>query len=154
MSTSEEVSDIDPSKQTSRGSVAVLATITILFVAWILSNYDRNIHPLSYVTTIATWLIANLSMFRVTLIVGLGGSLLSIPVVRRRSHYAPVPAKPSIPHFASQPADTHPMLMIPRPSRDPKFIVRKTKNRGRISRNREGQRLPATPPYKEESNLD
>ncbi|HZY46224.1 MAG TPA: hypothetical protein VFE96_00360 [Candidatus Bathyarchaeia archaeon] len=36
----------------------------------------------------------------------------------------------------------HPLMTTLRPSRDSKFVVRKTRNRGRISRNRMGERLP------------
>ena len=35
----------------------------------------------------------------------------------------------------------HPLMMTQRPARDTKFVIRKTRNRGRISRNRMGERL-------------
>jgi len=35
----------------------------------------------------------------------------------------------------------HPLMMTQRPARDAKFVIRKTRNRGRISRNRMGERL-------------
>jgi hypothetical protein len=154
MSPNTSDAKLEPSKKSSRRLEAVLATITILFATWILTNYTRNVHPRSYATTVATWMIANLSMFRVTLIIGLGGSLLSIPIMRRRSHSERVPTKPDKPLYLNQPTNIHPLLLIPRPSRDPKFIIKKTKKRGRISRNRAGQRLPADPPDRDESDLN
>lgn len=36
----------------------------------------------------------------------------------------------------------HALMMTPRPARDTKFVVRKTRNPGRISRDRMGERLP------------
>jgi hypothetical protein len=36
----------------------------------------------------------------------------------------------------------HPLMMTQRPARDTKFVIRKTRNRGKISRNRMGERLP------------
>jgi len=36
----------------------------------------------------------------------------------------------------------HPLMRTQRPSRDSKFVIRKTRNPGRISRNRMGERLP------------
>jgi hypothetical protein len=154
MSMNKSVTKLEPSKRSSHGSEAVLATITILFATLILANKARSIQLLSYATTLVTWMIANLSMIRVPLIIGLGGSLLSIPLIRRRSRSEPVPTKPDKPRYPSQLADIHPLLLIPRPSRDPKFIIKKTKKRGRISRNRAGQRLPANPLDKDESDLD
>jgi len=154
MSTNKSRREVESSKRSSHRSQAVLATTAILFATWILTNYNRGIHPLGYVTTVAAWIIANLSMFRVTIIVGLGGSLLSIPIMRRKRYSEPIPMKPAKTHYSNQPMGVHPLLWTLRPSRDPKFIIRKTKKRGHISRNRGGQRLPTDPLDKDEIDLD
>lgn len=89
------------------------------------------------------------SLVRITLIVTFGGFISSIPILRglsRKDKTPQVKVQP-IPQYHSPQA--HALFMTSRPARDTSFVIRKTKHRGRISRNREGERLP--PSYQEES---
>src|SRR5881397_1634618 len=78
------------------------------------------------------------------LIACFGGSLISIPLLRRRNQKRRVPNTTLITSAAGRVVRVHPLMMTSRPSRDSSFVIRKTKNGGRISRNRAGERLPAT----------
>lgn len=123
----------------SRPATMFLGTVIILLSAWILGGLTHHPYLQNFTNSIFS---SGLSVLRVTLIVGFGGTLLSVPLfarrVRRRENRHTVSSPPMI---NSQPT-VHPLMMTPRPARDSSFIVRKTSKRGRISRNRAGQRLP------------
>ena len=74
---------------------------------------------------------------------GLMGLLATVFVQRRRrvKKNNPRPLKMTPVSFSPK-KDVHPLMMTPRPARDTNFVIRKTRNRGRISRNRMGERLP------------
>jgi hypothetical protein len=74
---------------------------------------------------------------------GLTGLLASLLIQsRRRSRRTKAgPLKMTQLSFG-QGKPVHPLMMTPRPSRDTKFVIRKTRKPGRISRNRMGERLP------------
>src|SRR4029077_10262677 len=133
----------NPVKKKSHTARTVFAVTLLLLAGGVLGSLLRNLNFAIYAIEMIRLLRSNLSLFRVTLIVGFGGSLLSIPLLRRRGRDQVVPAYPvEIPKPRPNEA-VHPLLMIQRPSRDTKFVIRKTKKRGNISRNRGGERLPA-----------
>jgi hypothetical protein len=74
---------------------------------------------------------------------GLTGLLTSLFLQgRRRSRKTKTSQLKMTPMTFGSAKPLHPLMMTPRPSRDTKFVIRKTRNRGRISRNRMGERLP------------
>jgi hypothetical protein len=81
------------------------------------------------------------SALPLTLVGVLGGTLVSIPFLRRRGRRR-TPQETNLPFVGHNRAKVHPLMLTPRPSRDPNFLIRKTKRKGRISRNRSGERLP------------
>jgi hypothetical protein len=130
-------------KKESHTARTGFAIALFLLVGGVLGSLLRNLNFATYATDMIQWLRSNLSVFRVTLIVGFGGSLFSIPFIRRRGRDQEVPANPVKIQKLSPNKGVHPLLMIQRPSRDTKFVIRKTRKKGRISRNRGGERLPA-----------
>jgi hypothetical protein len=137
-------SESDSVQKSSRRSESILVTILFLFASWILVSFVHSLSIIGYADTVVAWIRSNVSMFRVTLIVGFRGSLLSIPFLRRQGHSREVLVRPVESHPVNVETRVHPLLLVPRPSRDSRFVIRKTKKRGRISRNRAGERLPPT----------
>jgi hypothetical protein len=123
---------------------ALLLVIIVLLSAWIAIAYYHLAYLQGYITGIIT---PNGSLLRVTLIAAFGGFILSIPIFRsllRKDKPSRVEVQPMHQHRSPR---VHPLFMTSRPARDANFVIRKTKNRGRISRNRDGERLP--PSYQE-----
>jgi hypothetical protein len=116
----------------SLGIVAVLA-------GWFAVTY---LHVLKLQEYIANFIPPNGSILRIPLIAAFGGMVLSIPILRhlsRKDKTSQVKSQPIPQHIGS---GVHPLFLTSRPARDTNFVIRKTKNRGRISRNRAGERLP------------
>ncbi len=133
-------------KKSGRSTVAVFSVaLTLVAGALVLWRF-HDLGFIRYATAAMVWLQSNLSVLKVTLIVGFGGSLLSIPLVRKRGRGQNVSQSASQPSIVSQPIKVHPLMLTPRPSRDSQFVIRKTKKRGRIARNRDGERLPSQIP--------
>jgi hypothetical protein len=115
--------------------------IIVLLSAWIAIAYFHVAYLQRYIIDSIT---PNGSILPGTLIAALGGFTLSISIFRslsRKNKASQVKVQPI--HQHRSPRD-HPLFMTPRPARDTNFVIRKTKNRGRISRNRAGERLPPT----------
>jgi len=113
--------------------------IIVLVSAWSVVAYFHVAFLQEYVTNIIK---PADSLLRIALIVTFGGFISSIPILRslsRKDKTPQVKVQP-IPQYRSQ--QVHPLFMTSRPARDASFVIRKTKNRGRISRNRAGERLP------------
>jgi len=140
MSKAENVEHSD-SVRPRRKSLFFFCTFIFLIAAGVAVEY---VHSVSFQNLLINFLQAQTSMFRVTLIACFGGSLMSIPLLRRRNQKRRVPNTTLITSAAGKVVRVHPLMMTSRPSRDSSFVIRKTKNRGRISRNRAGERLPAT----------
>jgi hypothetical protein len=141
--TKEDRSVSNSAKKASHTPRTVFAVTLFLLAGGVLGSLLRNLNFATYATDMIQWLRSNLSIFRVTLIVGFGGSLFSIPFILRRGRDQEVPANPVEISKPSPNKRVHPLLMTQRPSRDTKFVIRKTRKRGKISRNRGGERLPA-----------
>ena len=74
---------------------------------------------------------------------GLMGLLASLALQKRRRSRRTRTASPRMRQMTFETGKpAHPLMMTPRPARDKNFIIKKTRNRGRISRNRMGERLP------------
>lgn len=140
--TSESPGNI-PTSTHSKSLIIILGTLGILFSGWIVLGYTHYSYLQGYVSNIIS---ASLSTIRLALIVCFGGTLLSIPFLARRPHRRQGPKPPSLPLSLQRSTRVHPLMLTPRPARDSSFVIRKTTNRGRISRNRNGERLPPSNP--------
>ena len=129
-----------------RVTLLLLFTIVIALSGWAVVEYLHNVYLQAYVTAFVK---SNSSVLRVAgvgLLAGLAGSVASIPILRsgrpkrtQQAHPGPTSTAQSTFGLRKQ---IHLLMMTPRPARDSSFIIRKTKNRGRIARNRDGERLP------------
>jgi hypothetical protein len=119
-----------------------LFALAIIFSSWTLLKPFRFTSLQGY---IHEGIQFSLSNFQIEIaLAGLTGLLASLFLQgrRRRSRKTKVsPLKMTRMSFGTgKPA--HPLMMIQRPARDTKFVIRKTRKPGRISRNRMGERLP------------
>ncbi len=146
MSNTDTVNDTD-SRKTRRNAKLVgivFLGIMVILSAWFAVSYFHIAYLQRYIVDTIN---PNGSILRVMLIATLGGFILSVPILRslsRREKTSQVKVQP-VPEFRSP--RVHPLFTTSRPSRDTNFVIRKTRNRGRISRNRAGERLP--PSYQE-----
>src|SRR6266849_7786067 len=141
--------NIPATSQRSRTRV-VIKTITftlsvslILLSGWTLAKY---LHFASLQGFIAEGIKLSLSTFQIEIaLAGLTGLLGSLLIQsRRRSRKARAsPLKMTQLTFGTT-KPVHPLMMTQRPARDTRFVIRKTRKPGRISRNRMGERLPPT----------
>ena len=146
MSNSDTMNDTGSRK--TRGNTKLVGTvflgIMVILSAWFAVAYFHIAYLERYIVDSIN---PNGSILRVTLIATLGGFILSVPILRslsRREKTSQVRVQP-IPQIRSP--RVHPLFTTSRPARDTNFVIRKTRNRGRISRNRAGERLP--PSYQE-----
>ena len=131
-----------------RGNKAIAKTIayTILFSGVILSGWTvlRFFRFSSLQGLITESAQLGISSVQIELgVAGLMGLLASLALQKRRRSRRTRTASlrtRQMTFETGKPA--HPLMMIPRPARDKKFVIKKTRNPGRISRNRMGERLP------------
>jgi hypothetical protein len=146
MSNTDTMNDTD-SRKTRRNAKLVgivFLGIMVILSAWFAVSYFHIAYLQRYIVDTIN---PNGSILRVMLIATLGGFILSVPILRslsRREKTSQVKVQP-VPEFRSP--RVHPLFTTSRPSRDTNFVIRKTRNRGRISRNRAGERIP--PSYQE-----
>ncbi len=146
MSNTDTTNDTD-SRKTRRNAKLVgivFLGIIVILSAWFAVSYFHIAYLQRYIVDTIN---PNGSILRVMLIATLGGFILSVPILRsfsRREKTSQVKVQP-VPEFRSP--RVHPLFTTSRPSRDTNFVIRKTRNRGRISRNRAGERIP--PSYQE-----
>jgi hypothetical protein len=130
------------------GTTAVVkAFLIILFVSVVLLSSWTLLKPLlsaSLQGYIKEGIKLSVSNFQIEIaLAGLTGLLTSLFLQgRRRSRKAKGNQLKMTPMTFGNPKPLHPLMMTQRPSRDSKFVIRKTRNPGRISRNRMGERLP------------
>lgn len=124
--------------------LAILSLVIGLVVTLTLLHPGTTSSLISLATNVSSRIQSSLSLFRFTLIVGFGGSLISISLIRKRGRDHSRSTE-NVKVIAVR-HNVHPLMLTPRPSRDSSFVFRKTKNRGRLSRNREGERLPPSRP--------
>ncbi len=123
---------------------ALLITFSLSTVAlsgWTLLKYLRPGSLQGYVQEGIKLSLSNLQIE--IALAGLTGLVASIFLQRRRRSRKTIATQPRmIPMSFGNENPVHPLMMTQRPARDTKFVIRKTRNRGRISRNRMGERLP------------
>jgi hypothetical protein len=127
---------------------AVVKTLLLtLFVSAVLFSSWTLLKPLlsaSLQGYIQEGIKLSVSNFQIEIaIAGLTGLLTSLFLQsRRRSGKTKASQLKMTPMTFGTAKPLHPLMMTQRPSRDSKFVIRKTRNPGRISRNRMGERLP------------
>jgi len=126
---------------------AIVKTLTltlfvsaVLFSGWTLLKY---IHYASVPGYIQAGIKLSVSNFQIEIaIAGLTGLLTTLFLQgRRRSRKNKASRLKMTPMTFGSARPLHPLMMTQRPARDTSFVIRKTRNRGRISRNRMGERL-------------
>jgi hypothetical protein len=105
---------------------------------WAFLKYEGASHTQ---TILSSFLKSGPPALPLILVGVLGGTLVSIPFLRRRGQKR-TPQMINASLVVRNNAKVHPLMLTPRPSRDPNFVIKKTKRKGRISRNRSGERLP------------
>jgi len=118
-----------------------LLVSAVLFSSWTLLKYFHNASLQGH---IQEGIELSLSNFQIEIaLAGLTGLLASLFLQgRRRSRKAKASPLKMTPMSFGTKKPVHPLMMTQRPARDAKFVIRKTRNPGRISRNRMGERLP------------
>jgi hypothetical protein len=136
------------SRETRSARTAVVKTVVltlfisaILFAGWTLLKYLHYASLLGYLQAGIKLSISN-TQIEIAL-AGLTGLLTSLFIGgRRRTRKTKARQLKMTPMSFGSGEPAHPLMMTQRPARDTKFVIRKTRNRGRISRNRMGERLP------------
>lgn len=85
---------------------------------------------------------SNTSVLRAAAAGGLAGLMALVIFHRKRNLRKAPPLVRSRRMVFEKQENVHPLFLTPRPSRDTKFVFRKTRKRGRIHRNRAGEKLP------------
>jgi hypothetical protein len=118
-----------------------LFVLAVIFSSWTLLKSFRFASLQGY---IHEGIQLSLSNFQIEIaLAGLTGLLASLFLQgRRRSRKAKASPLKMTPMSFGTGKPVHPLMMIQRPARDTKFVIRKTRKPGRISRNRMGERLP------------
>ncbi len=113
----------------------------ILFSGWTLLKYLHYASVPGYIQAGIKLSITNLQVE--IAMAGLTGLLTTLFLQgRRRSRKNKASRLKMTPMTFGSARPPHPLMMTQRPSRDASFVIRKTRNSGRISRNRMGERLP------------
>jgi hypothetical protein len=137
-----------PRETTQARTSAVIKTMAITifvsalaFSGWTLLKYFR---PGSLQGYIQEGIRFSPSNFQIEIaLAGLTGLTTSLLLQRRRrSRKANAKQLRMIPMSFGNEKPVHPLMMTQRPARDTKFVIRKTRKPGKISRNRLGERLP------------
>ncbi len=148
---SEKVSEEPNRMRTPRHTktVMLLEFVVVTFLSgWIVLEYLHNVFLQDYVRTTID---SNASILQFAVPIGLTVILSSLYLQRKRSaHEAQAALKREeilrkinfIPVTRPTQQVPHQVFAIPRPARDTKFRIQKTRSRGKISRNRAGQRIP------------
>ena len=121
--------------------VLTLFVSAVLFSIWTLLKYLRYAPLQGYIREGIQLSLSNIQIE--IALAGLTGLLASLVLQRRRrSRKAKASPLKMTPMSFGTGKPVHPLMMTQRPARDTKFVIRKTRNPGRISRNRMGERLP------------
>jgi len=143
-----EKTETNPGGARSARTPAVVKTLVltffvsaVLFSSWTLLKY---LHYAPLQGYIQEGIQLSLSNIQIEIaLAGLTGLLASLVLQRRRrSRKARASPLKMTPMSFGTGKPVHPLMMTQRPARDTKFVIRKTRNPGRISRNRMGERLP------------
>lgn len=123
-------------------AVVLLAFTTFGFlVGWVIVEYLHNVYLQQY---LSITIRSPGSVLRAALPLGILSVAVSV-ILRARGNrrLRPTPdGSVLLPRSTVQPTVSHPLFLFERPARDSKFVVRRTRASGRISRIREAERLP------------
>lgn len=140
--------DPGPTRTNRTPRVIKTVTLTLLLSALLYSGWRLLRYPyyLLISESVQRAVEINLSTVQIgiasAVLTGLAGSLLLTRRLSRPSKNAQASPLKMTPIIFGTAKVVHPLLMTQRPARDTKFVIRKTQNPGRISRNRMGERLP------------
>jgi len=117
-----------------------LLVSALLFSSWTLLKY---FHYASLQGHIQEGIELSLSNFQIEIaLAGLTGLLASLFLQgRRRSRKAKASPLKMTPMSFGTKKPVHPLMLTQRPARDAKFLIRKTRNPGRISRKSNGREI-------------
>ncbi len=130
----------------TKGSGSVKGLIVLLFVYVLLLSGGLGIVHIPGVAlplVVRNAIESNTSVLRAAAAGGLAG-LMSLVIFRKRNVRKAPPLIRSRPMVFEKQENVHPLFLTPRPSRDTRFVIRKTRKRGRIHRNRAGEKIPHT----------
>ena len=142
------MAEIDPgATRPARMPSVVKALLLTIFVSAMLFSSWTLLKPLlsaSLQGYVKDGIKLSLSNLQIEIaIAGLTGLLTTLFLQgRRRSRKTKASRLKMTPMTFGNARPLHPLMMTQRPARDAKFVIRKTRNPGRVSRNRMGERLP------------
>src|SRR6266571_7232367 len=142
------MAEIDPgTTRPARMPSVVKALLLTIFVSAMLFSSWTLLKPLlsaSLQGYVKDGIKLSVSNFQIEMaLAGLAGLTTSLFLQRRRrSRKANAKRPRMVPMSFGNEKPVHPLMMTQRPARDAKFVIRKTRNHGRVSRNRMGERLP------------
>ncbi len=141
--------DQSQGKNSARGSRFVNGLIVLLSAYVLLLSGSLGIvrlHNTALPLIVRSAIESHTSFLQAAVAGGLAG-LVSLVVFQRKRDVrkAPPAAIRSRPMFFEEPEIVHPLFQTPRPSRDKRFIIRKTRKRGKMHRNRGGEKIPLAP---------
>ncbi len=142
------MAEIDPgTTRPARMPSVVKALLLTIFVSAMLFSSWTLLKPLlsaSLQGYVKDGIKLSLSNLQIEIaIAGLTGLLTTLFLQgRRRSRKTKASRLKMTPMTFGNARPLHPLMMTQRPARDAKFVIRKTRNPGRVSRNRMGERLP------------
>ncbi len=130
-----------------RADGVVLLAFTILgfLVGWVVVEYLHNVYLQEYLSSIIR---SYGSLLRVALPSGVFLAAVAVFLRGRRNGrlQATLGRSQLLPMTGAEPKVSHPLFLFERPARDSKFVVRRTRVPGRISRIRAAERLPPGEP--------
>ena len=141
------MAEIDPgtTRPARMPSVVKALLLTIFVSAMLFSSWTllKTLLSASLQGYLQEGIKLSFSNFQIEIaLTGLTGLLTSLFLQgRRRSRKTKASRLKMTPMTFGSGKPAHPLMMTQRPARDTKFVIRKTRNRGRISRNRMGERL-------------
>src|SRR5207247_9833422 len=118
MSATENVED---SVSVGSGHKSLLLFGTVLLILAAVIAVENRISQ-SFQDRLVNLLQTNVSMLRVTLLAGFGGSLMSIPLLRRRNRTRGVPKATRGPAVERRSANAHALMLAPITSQHPSFM--------------------------------
>ena len=139
--------EVDPgtTRPARMPSVVKALLLTIFVSAMLFSSWTllKPLHSASLQGYVQEGIKLSVSNFQIDIaIAGLTGLLTTLFFQgRRHSRKNKASRLKMTPMTFGSAGPLHPLMMTQRPARDTSFVIRKTRNRGRISRNRMGERL-------------
>ena len=120
--------------------------LIVLFAAYVLLLWGglgiERVHNTVLPLIVRNAIESHTSVLQAAAAGGLAGLVSLVVFHRKRSvRKAPPAVIRSRPMVIEEPEIVHPLFQTPRTSRDKRFIIQKTRRRGRIYRNRDGEKI-------------